>query len=239
MSTDEPVSAAMIAHDLRNLLQVTASALLRIDQSLDSTTRERIQRFEHAAAESLARAGALSRALTGIGGTASSSNVVESVCLAQALTTIAPMIELSAGPVIHVAYEVSNDAPLVVCQLADLENTILNLVASAREAMPDGGHVTISLARERSGTLLQVRDTGHRMDAETLGRVFAPFFTTKSASGGSGLGLSIVRAFAERAGGSAVIDSSIGTGTVVAIRLPGMPCATQTSQSSMEVGYEY
>ena len=238
MTTDETVAAAVIAHDLRNQLQVVASALLQIHRHLDSTSCERVQMFERVASESLARAGALSRALICGGSTGWLRDVVEAVSLAQALTTIAPMIELAAGPVVCIAYEISDDAPLVACRLADLENAILNLVANARDAMPDGGHLTVSLVRERNAAVLQVRDTGPGMDAETAGRVFTRFFTTKSTSGGSGLGLSIVRDFAERAGGSARIDSCTGVGTVVTIRLPGMACATVSSHQGMEVDHQ-
>jgi signal transduction histidine kinase len=241
MTSDKAVAAAEIAHDLRNLLQVAASALIQIDRNLDCATRERVRVFEFAASESLARAGALSRALIG-GGTGGSAgwlrDVVEAVSLAQAVVTIAPMIELAAGPAVCVAYEISNDAPSVACRLADLENAILNLVANARDAMPGGGHLTVSLVRDRNAALLQVRDTGAGMDAETARRVFTRYFTTKSTSGGSGLGLSIVRDFAERAGGSALIDSCIGVGTAVTLRLPGMSCATAFPRPRMEVDHE-
>jgi signal transduction histidine kinase len=238
MTSDKTVGAAEIAHDLRNLLQVAASALVQIDRNLDGTTRERVRIFELAASKSLARAGALSRALIGGGSAGWLGDVVEAVSLAEALSTIAPMIELAAGPDVRVAYEISDDAPLVACRLADLENAVLNLVVNARDAMVDGGHLTVSLVRDANAALLQVRDTGPGMDAETAGRVFTRFFTTKSTSGG-GLGLSMVREFAERLGGSARIDSCIGVGTAVTLRLPDMSCEAAFPHPGMEIDHEH
>jgi signal transduction histidine kinase len=241
MTSDKAVAAAEIAHDLRNLLQVATSALFQIDNNLDHANRERVRIFKRAASEALARAGALSHALIGgkAGGRAGwPCDAANSISLAQALAAIAPMIELAAGPAVHVAYAISDDAPSVACRLADLENAILNLVANARDAMLEGGHLTISVVRECDAAVLQIRDTGSGMDPETATRVFTRYFSTKSASGGTGLGLSIVRDFAERSGGSAVIDSGIGVGTAVSIRLPSVPSATASPHPRTELDQE-
>lgn len=220
MTADDRVDAAVIAHDLRNLLQITASALLQIDRHLDGATRARVRLYEHAASESLARAGALSRALVdGARGTASAD--AEAICPGEALSAIRHLIELAAGPAVRVGFALADDVPPVACSVRDLERALLNLVANARDAMPEGGTLVLSIARERRTAVLRVRDTGRGMSADTAAQVFDPFFTTKAACGGRGLGLAMVKRFAERAGGSAQIDSALGVGTTVTLRLPG------------------
>ncbi|QJW83380.1 response regulator [Ramlibacter terrae] len=99
---------------------------------------------------------------------------------------------------------------------------------NARDAMPDGGTVTVRASRapDTDGTdraplvRIDVQDTGHGMDAETLARVFEPYFTTKPIGAGSGLGLPQVQAFARQSGGDVRIASTPGEGTCVTLLLP-------------------
>lgn len=118
---------------------------------------------------------------------------------------------------------------------AQLAAALTNLTTNARDAMPDGGTVTISLRSEMvgrggSGCLsageyvrLDVTDTGSGMDAATLARAREPFFTTKPEGYGTGLGLSMVHGFAEQSGGAMRIRSVPGIGTTVSIYLPALP----------------
>ncbi|RYG89585.1 MAG: response regulator, partial [Alphaproteobacteria bacterium] len=107
---------------------------------------------------------------------------------------------------------------------AGLEAALLNAVINARDAMPMGGSITISThnaARHGSeGVLLSIQDTGEGMSPETLKRVFEPFFTTKPTGKGTGLGLSQIHGYAVQSGGSARIESEVGTGTLVELWLP-------------------
>jgi signal transduction histidine kinase/CheY-like chemotaxis protein len=115
--------------------------------------------------------------------------------------------------------------------LAGLERAVYNLVLNARDAMPGGGGtITLSCHRETvSGrdapsdgayVVLQVSDTGHGMDEQTLARIFDPFFTTKGERGGTGLGLATVQAFAKDAGGHVAVTSNVGAGTTFTVWLP-------------------
>jgi signal transduction histidine kinase len=116
---------------------------------------------------------------------------------------------------------------------AQVQQILLNLVLNARDAMPDGGQITLT-TRNCSGLPLDaecaaplvpwveltVADTGCGMDAETLERAFEPFFTTKKPGRGNGLGLATARRLAEQEGGIVIAESEPGKGTQVALRLP-------------------
>jgi CheY-like chemotaxis protein len=104
-----------------------------------------------------------------------------------------------------------------------LAQILLNLVANARDAMPQGGTVTIST--ERAGTdapaaVLRIADTGTGMDAETRSHMFEPFFTTKPTGKGTGLGLATSYGFVQGMGGAMGVESEVGSGSVFTISLP-------------------
>jgi signal transduction histidine kinase len=107
-----------------------------------------------------------------------------------------------------------------------LESALLNLAINARDAMPEGGTISIATrnvpALGRRGDFVQivVSDTGTGIAPETLARVFDPFFTTKPPGEGTGLGLSMVHGFAGQSGGTAEIESQLGQGTTVRLTLP-------------------
>ena len=114
------------------------------------------------------------------------------------------------------------------CDPSLLEAALLNLVVNARDAMPDGGHVTIvaepgeapSPAGRGGWVSISVTDDGPGMPPEVLARATEPFMTTKPAGLGTGLGLAMVREFADRTGGRFVLESIVGQGTTARLRLP-------------------
>jgi PAS domain S-box-containing protein len=123
------------------------------------------------------------------------------------------------------------DLWLALVDPAPLEAALLNLAINARDAMPDGGTLTIDTANRRIDeasedlaaghyVALAVTDTGVGMSADVRRRAIEPFFTTKPAGHGSGLGLSMVYGFAKQSRGTVVIDSTIGCGTTVTLYLP-------------------
>jgi PAS domain S-box-containing protein len=101
-----------------------------------------------------------------------------------------------------------------------LEQVILNLAVNARDAMPDGGTLTIATRTEGRQVVLAVRDTGTGMTAEVRERAFEPFFTTKPEGKGTGLGLSMVYGIIHQSGGEVTLESEPGRGTVFEIRFP-------------------
>jgi signal transduction histidine kinase len=127
-----------------------------------------------------------------------------------------------------------------------LQNAVLNLAFNARDAMPDGGTLTIATGcqhgiegDERPGlapggfVVVTVADTGHGMAPEVLEHAFEPLFTTKQAGGGTGLGLSIVYGFAKQSGGHVTIRSEVGDGTTVTLYLPD---ADRRARSDEKIG---
>jgi PAS domain S-box-containing protein len=101
-----------------------------------------------------------------------------------------------------------------------LKQIFLNLVANARQAMPEGGTVRIDVRTEGGFAVVTVADTGPGIDPETLARIFEPFFTTKRLTGGTGLGLSVSLGIAEAHGGSLTVESAPGHGAAFTLRLP-------------------
>ncbi|HEY6725646.1 MAG TPA: PAS domain S-box protein [Polyangiaceae bacterium] len=128
--------------------------------------------------------------------------------------------------------QLGDDLGTVVVDPGQIQQVVMNLVANARDAMPNGGEITVSTRnlparsrgaaaeREPPRVALSVVDTGSGMDAETLSHIFEPFFTTKPVGQGTGLGLSMASAIIDQAGGQLVAESEIGRGTSMSIILP-------------------
>ena len=144
------------------------------------------------------------------------------------------MLGRTLGAGIRINTAASRDAGVALVDPAALEAAILNIALNARDAMPEGGTLTIRTSRAEITqpprteddlpighyAMLAIQDTGAGMPPEVVQRVFEPFFTTKSAGAGSGLGLSMVYGFAKQSGGMVTIASEVGRGTTVILYLP-------------------
>lgn len=101
----------------------------------------------------------------------------------------------------------------------------MNLAVNARDAMPQGGQLTLRTRRTREGRIeLEVEDTGQGIPGEALPRIFEPFFTTKAVGQGTGLGLSMVHGIVQTHGGTIAVDSQVGTGTRFTLSFPLAEC---------------
>src|SRR5690606_15654549 len=110
----------------------------------------------------------------------------------------------------------------LVCADGDeVEQVVLNLALNALQATPSGGKVRVDVEPLDGGGRLRVRDDGRGMDAETLSRVFEPFFTTRGEEGGTGLGLAVVKSITDRHRAKVSIASEPGEGTFVDVWWPG------------------
>ncbi|HEY3185303.1 MAG TPA: ATP-binding protein [Gaiellaceae bacterium] len=116
------------------------------------------------------------------------------------------------------SYETHSAA--VLASPNQLKQIFLNLMANARQAMPEGGTVSVDVRTEGGFAVATVVDTGPGIDPETLGRIFEPFFTTKRLTGGTGLGLSVSLGIAEAHGGSLTVESAPSHGAAFTLRLP-------------------
>jgi signal transduction histidine kinase/CheY-like chemotaxis protein len=213
-----------VAHDFNNLLAVFASGLQLLERSAAAGGPSRTRVFE-AMRRAIARGTGLTRHLLAF----SRRRPVnpESIDIVSHLQGMRAMLDGSLGGNIDVQMKFGANVWPVEVDTGEMELAILNLCLNARDAMTDGGVISIgidniNLAEEGAGDFVQitVADTGHGMPPEVKARVFEPFFTTKDISKGSGLGLPQVYGFTQQSGGQVSIDSDVGLGTVVTLRLP-------------------
>jgi signal transduction histidine kinase len=128
------------------------------------------------------------------------------------------------------------DLPFVKCDPLALQNAVFNLLLNARDAMPNGGTISVHANRtllgpDVPGVEIRVIDTGIGMKPDTVDRAFDPFFTTKS-DGLGGVGLPMVERFAHDSGGHVFIESEYGIGTAVILRLPAAPTSADLQQAA-------
>ena len=114
-------------------------------------------------------------------------------------------------------------ARLVTASPNQLKQIFLNLIANARQAMPNGGTVSVDVRRDGDWVIATVSDDGPGIEPAVLERIFEPFFTTKRVTGGTGLGLSVSLGIAEAHGGTLTASSEPGRGAAFTLRLPIAP----------------
>jgi PAS domain S-box-containing protein len=221
-----------IAHDFNNLLQGITGSLELLERHVATGGADRIARYIDAAQTSAKRAASLTQRLL-----AFSRRQTLDPKPVEANRLIAGMEELirrTVGPAISVEVVGAGGLWLTDVDPAQLESALLNLVINARDAMPDGGRLTIETANkwldDRSAKerelppgqyiSLCVTDTGTGMEAGVIERAFDPFYTTKPLGQGTGLGLSMIHGFVRQSGGQVRIYSEVGSGTTMCLYLP-------------------
>ncbi|WP_053000722.1 PAS domain-containing protein [Sphingomonas sanxanigenens] len=217
-----------VAHDFNNLLTPIIGSLdLMHRQKLGG---ERHRRLIEGALQSAERARTLVQRLLAFARRQPLQPVP--VDLDMLIRDMAGLIQSTTGPRIAVTVAVAPGLPPALADANQVEMAILNLSVNARDAMPDGGRLTISadavaVDGEAPAGLtpgryvrVSVADTGHGMDAETLARAIEPFFSTKGVGKGTGLGLSMVHGLASQLGGALQIASKPGLGTDATLWLP-------------------
>ncbi|MDO8297255.1 MAG: PAS domain S-box protein [Caulobacter sp.] len=169
---------------------------------------------------------------------------LESIDLAALVAGMAELLARSLGPALRLKLDIPANLPPVLIDPHQLETALLNLALNGRDAMPDGGDLTIAASAERIGVdgrwglapgdyvRLSVIDTGVGMDAEALARAVEPFYTTKDVGRGTGLGLSMVHGLAEQAGGRLVLASRPGEGVRADLWLRQGPTAAVSAAAA-------
>jgi PAS domain S-box-containing protein len=221
-----------LAHDFNNLLTGISGSLELLQTRMAQGRLTDLDRYINAAQGAAKRAAALTHRLLAFSRRQTLDPKPTSVN--GLIAGMEELVRRTVGPAITI--EVVGSAGLwpALVDPNQLENALLNLCINARDAMPEGGRITIETAnkwldlraaRERSlepGQFLSlcVTDTGTGMTPEVIARAFDPFFTTKPIGEGTGLGLSMIYGFARQSGGQVRIYSEIGRGTTVCLYLP-------------------
>ena len=220
-----------VAHDFNNLLAVVGGNLELLKERLEPNPA--LQDLAEKALRAVERGAVLTRSLLAF--SRQQPLCPEPIDLKRLVQDMADLVRRTAPENIEI--ETVAEGNLWKCEAdpGQLQNALLNLVANARDAMPEGGRLTIETGNARLNeeyaslhedvtpgqyVMLAVSDTGQGMAAGVIRRAFDPFFTTKGPGKGSGLGLSMVYGFAKQSRGHVKIYSEVGHGTTVKLYLP-------------------
>jgi PAS domain S-box-containing protein len=235
-----------IAHDFNNLLTVIIGhiELLGSAPDLDGPRRRQIDTIDRAAM----RASELTRRLLAFG--RRQPLEPRKVEMNKLVSNVEAMLQRTLGESIEIECVLAAGLWPCFADPAQIEAAVLNMAVNARDAMPNGGKLTIETANTRLGedyaavntdlqpgqyVMLAVTDTGTGMTPEVQARAFEPFFTTKEVDKGTGLGLSMIYGFVKQSGGHIKIYSEIGHGTVIKIYLPrARPDDQQATSASLQ-----
>ena len=218
-----------VAHDFNNLLTVIIGALDLDPQRIPPEMRPAIEQALRAAE----RGAALTHRLLAF--SRQQMLVTRSVDFNRLIGDMGELLRRTLGEHVEIELRLAKDLWPALADSGQVENSLLNLAINARDAMPDGGKLTIETtnvhldddyathnAEVAPGdyVMMAVTDTGTGMPEDVLAHVFEPFFTTKEVGKGTGLGLSMIYGFAKQSGGHAKIYSEVGHGTTVRLYLP-------------------
>ena len=221
-----------LAHDFNNLLAGISGSLELMQTRMQQGRFNDVERYMAAAQGAAKRAAALTHRLLAFSRRQTLDPKPTNVN--RLVSGMQDLIQRTVGPGIPVEAVGAGGLWPVLVDPSQLENSLLNLCLNSRDAMPDGGRITIETANrwldERAAKQhdipegqylsLCVTDTGTGMPPEVIARVFEPFYTTKPIGEGTGLGLSMIYGFAQQSGGQVRIYSEVGKGTTVCIYLP-------------------
>jgi PAS domain S-box-containing protein len=221
-----------LAHDFNNLLTVIVGSLELLLSNVAEGNTTNVGRYVSAAMESADRGAALTHRLLAF---SRRQPLDPKLVLPNRLVAgIVELLQRTVGPTMTVETVLPGGVGPILCDQNQLENALLNLAINARDAMPQGGRLTITTANVELDAAfaaqrdmlpghyvtLTVADTGTGMSPTVLARAFDPFFTTKPIGQGTGLGLSMIYGFAKQSGGQVRIESKEDVGTTVCLYLP-------------------
>jgi len=232
-----------LAHDFNNLLTAIIGNLDLIGRR---TQESRILRLAENALKAAERGSKLTAQLLAFSRT--QKLAIEPIRIDALIDGMNELLPQTLGPSVQMQTDIATDAGLVWADENQLEVALLNLAINARDAMPDGGRLTISARRQKIDhsdadlspgdyVAVSVSDTGHGMSQDVVGKAFDPFFTTKPPGKGTGLGLAQVYGIARQCDGSARIVSEVGKGTTVSIllkRADGAVAANAESEMALD-----
>jgi len=235
--------AGGIAHDFNNILGTIVGYLGLLKEELP--TNPDLQRYFEVLERSALRASELTRQLLGFA--RKGKFEVRPLDLARLCSEVVELFRTTLDPRVQLQTHFPPDLPLVEGDASQLHQAVLNLCINARDAMPEGGLLELTLQPViapdptsgdppvlRPYACLTVRDTGVGMDEHVKSRMFEPFFTTKGPGKGTGLGLAMVYGIVRNHGGFLEVDSEVGKGTAVRMYLPVAGGAGEAEQVGPE-----
>jgi signal transduction histidine kinase len=216
-----------IAHDFNDMLSVIIWNLDALTRSLKNDTKEK-ERVTNALSAALNCADLVRQLLTFARHQPHQPRVID---VSEMVSRMARLLTPVLGEQVRIETRPGEGVWPIFADPAQMESALVNLAINARDAMPEGGTLAIECANLRQGrtdlglgpgdfVVLTVSDTGVGMSQDVIDRAFEPFYTTKPAGKGSGLGLSMVHGFIKQAGGHVAIDSTVEQGTCVRLYLP-------------------
>jgi PAS domain S-box-containing protein len=230
-----------VAHDFNNLLMVVTGSLHVLKKATgdDPKSLRAIQAIEAVSQ----RGAALTQQLLSFARRQSVNP--QTVDLNERIHSIREVLDTGLGSAVELHIDVVEGIWPITVDAAEFETALVNLVINARDAMPQGGSVTLQAKNvfiddgERKGdhVAIKVSDTGVGIAPDVLAKIFDPFFTTKPIGKGTGLGLSQVHGFAHQAGGTVAVESELGSGTCFTISLPrSIPAPSRQQQFANAIG---
>jgi signal transduction histidine kinase len=217
-----------VAHDFNNLL---TAVLGNLELATRRGKDENIRRYLEGATQAAQRGAKITSQLLAFSRTQRLQT--EPTDLNAIVTAMGNLLFRTIGATVRIETILEEGLWPATADPSQIESVILNLAVNARDAMPDGGRLTIATANVPQGDRSKpaelplgdyvsvcVKDTGTGMTVEVLGKAFEPFFTTKPVGSGTGLGLSQVYGIAKQTGGTVAIDTQVGKGTTVRVYLP-------------------
>ena len=219
-----------IAHDFNNLLFAIQGAIEVVEHQVGPIEHQRLQQLLRPAKRAVENGTALTRSLLAFA--RRQPLEPKNIDVNRLVAGVSELLNRTLGRAVQVETALTAPASQCCVDPNQLENAVLNLAVNARDAMPEGGTLSVRTdyvdehAAAAHGVpagryvVVSVSDTGTGMSQDTLKRAFEPFFTTKSADRGTGLGLSQVYGFVHQSGGHVRISSKIGEGTTVKMFLP-------------------
>lgn len=213
-----------VAHDFNNLLMIISGSLHTLKKGVNDDRR--LQRALSAIEAASKRGAALTSQLLTFARRQSVNP--QAVDVGERINSIREVLDTGVGRAVTLQFDIDRNVWPVIVDVTELETALVNLAINARDAMPDGGTITIAArnttiredAHVGDYVAISVEDTGTGIPPDVLSQIFDPFFTTKPIGKGTGLGLSQVHGFAHQAGGTVKVASELGKGTTITILLP-------------------
>ena len=222
--------AGGVAHDFNNILAIVLAYTTALERSADDKIK--ISEYCHTISQAVSRGAALVRQILTFARKA--DLVLVPINVADLIDEIISMLKRTFPKVITFKESIENDIPFINADRTQIHQTMLNLCVNARDAMPNGGSITIKAEKQTkefvqeripaadqdSYVCISIIDTGEGMTEATLRRIFDPFFTTKEPGKGTGLGLSVVYGVVQSHHGFIDVESSVGNGTTFRLYFP-------------------